>query len=424
MSMNAPGSGVRTNRLRIAVAAVFMDMAFGTIQAWSVFRNPLMESFGWTMSEVTLAFTLHYAAVGVAAVLGGLWMVRAGPRTAGLLAGVLYGSGFLLASGSADRLWVLYLSFGLVGGLGRGMGAIVAVTTVVRWYPDRRGLVSGLSGIGFGTGALVAAPLAARVIPAVGVLATFALLGACCLILVVVTALFMSDPPPGFEPPGWRLAENPRHHRSSRNYTLFEALKTWQAYILCSLAFLNAVAGLGLVSQAAPMAEEMTRVDSFAAGGMVGVVAAAYAVGRFSWAWFSDILGRRWTFVVLYLIQTAVFLSLPSVQAFSAFTILLVFALLCYGGGIGVMPAFLADYFGPDNVGALFGLMIVAQCVGAAVGPMLFAFVRELTGAYALTLWILAGLMAFGGALSFSLRPPEGGILTMLSRLPESTEGA
>lgn len=407
MEPNEPESGGRTNRRRVAVAAVLMDTAFGTIQAWSVFRNPLMESFGWTMSEVTLAFTLHYTAVGIAAVLGGLWIVRAGPRTAGLVAGVLYGAGFLLASGSADRLWVLYLSFGLVGGLGRGVGAIVAVTTVVRWYPDRRGLVSGLSGIGFGIGALVAAPLAARAVPALGVLPTFALLGASCLILVVATALFMSDPPPGFEPPGWRPAEKSRLHRSSRSYTLLDALKTWQAYILCALAFLNAVAGLGLVSQAAPMAEEITGVDSLAAGSMVAAIAAAYAVGRFSWAWVSDIMGRRRTFVALFAMQAAVFSFLPSAEAFSAFTTLAVFALLCHGGGIGVMPAFLADYFGPDNVGALFGLMIVAQCLGAAVGPMLFALLREITGAYALTLWILAALMVLGGVLSFALRPLE-----------------
>jgi OFA family oxalate/formate antiporter-like MFS transporter len=385
-----------------------MDMAFGTIQAWSVFRNPLMEKFGWTMSEVTLAFTLHYAAVGVAALLGGLWIVRVGPRTAGLVAGVLYGSGVCLAGMSADRLWVLYLSFGLVGGLGRGVGAIVAVTTVVRWFPDRRGLVSGLSGIGFGAGALVAAPLAARLIPAVGVLQTFALLGACYLIVVVATALVMKDPPPGFQPPGWQLSEQKHLPRSSKSYTLGESLKTWQAYVLWALAFLNAVAGLGLVSQAAPMAQEITGVDPLAAGGMVGVIAAAYAVGRFSWAWFSDTLGRRWTFLALFLIQAAVFLYLPATDTFAAFTLLAVLALLCHGGGVGVMPAFLADYFGPDNVGALFGLMIVAQCVGAGVGPMLLAFLREATGTYALTLRIIAALMIVGGVLAVLLRPPKG----------------
>jgi OFA family oxalate/formate antiporter-like MFS transporter len=385
-----------------------MDMAFGTIQAWSVFRNPLMETFAWTMSEVTFAFTLHYAAVGVAALLGGLWIVRVGPRTAGLFAGILYGAGVCLVSLSADRLWVLYLSFGLVGGLGRGVGAIVAVTTVVRWYPDRRGLVSGLTGLGFGAGALIAAPLAARLIPALGVLPTFALLGACYLLLVVTTALFMKDPPPGFEPPGWRPSETLHLQRSARSYTLAESLKTWQAYVLAALAFLNAVAGLGLVSQAAPMVQEITGVDSLAAGGMVGVIAAAYAIGRFSWAWFSDTLGRKWTFLALLLIQAAVFLLLPSAGAFSTFTVLAVLALLCHGGGIGVMPAFLADYFGPDNVGALFGLMIVSQCVGAGVGPMLFAFLREVTGTYALTLHIIAALLVAGGVLAVLLRPPEG----------------
>ena len=408
MNMDKFTSRARANRHWIAGAAVLMDMAFGTIQAWSVFRNPLMETFGWTMSEVTFAFTLHYSAVGVAALLGGLWSVRVGSRAAGLVAGVLYGFGLLLASLSANRLWVLYLSFGVMGGLGRGLGAIVAVATVVRWFPDRRGLVSGLTGIGFGAGAVVAAPLAARLIPVVGVLWTFGLLGACCLLVVVVTALVMRDPPPGFNPPGWRPSEKPHLGRSSGSYTLVEGLKTWQAYILGALMFLNAVAGLGLVSQAAPMAQELTRVDPLAAGGMVGLIAAAYAVGRFSWAWFSDILGRQWTFLALFLIQAVVFLSFPSVEAFSVFTSLAVLVLLCHGGGVGVIPAILADYFGPDNVGPLLGLMLVAQCAGAGIGPMLLAFLREVTGTYALTLRIIAALMVGGGILSVLLRPPHG----------------
>ncbi len=398
---------IRANRHWIAFAAVLMDLAFGTIQAWSVFRNPLMETFAWTMSEVTFAFTIHYATVAVSALLGGLWSVRVGSRVSGLLAGVLYGGGFLLASLSANRLWVLYLSFGVIGGFGRGLGAIVAVATVVRWFPDKRGLVSGITGIGFGAGAVVAAPLAARLIPVLGVLWTFGVLGVCCLLLVVATALVMRDPPPGFNPAGVRSLEKQSIGRPRGSYTLLQGLKTSQAYMLGILMFLNAVAGLGLVSQAAPMAQELTHAEALAAGGMVGLIAAAYAVGRFSWAWFSDVLGRQWTFVAMFLIQAVVFFAFPSVEDFSVFTSLALLVLFCHGGGVGVIPAILADYFGSENVGALFGLMLVAQCAGAGVGPMLLAFLREVTGTYTLTLRIIATLMLGGGILSVLLRPPR-----------------
>jgi len=397
-------------RRAIAAAAVFMDMAFGTIQAWSVFRNPLMETYGWTISEVTLAYTLHYAMFGIAAFLGGLWISRVGPRRAGFAAGALYGLGVALASFSEGRLWVLYATYGVMAGLGRGVGGIVAVTTVVRWFPDKRGTASGLTGLGFGTGTLIAAPLAAYLITALGPLATFRAFGTAYLLVVLGTASVMRNPPVGFAPAGWRPAPALLDQQAGRSYTLVESLRTWHLYVLFGLVFFNALAGLGLVSQAAPMAQEVTGVDALSAGGMVGLMAFAYAVGRFSWAWFSDQIGRKWSFAALFLIQAVVFGALPLSARFPFFSALAVIAFLCHGGVVGIIPAFLADCFGPDHVGSLFGLIIVAQATGGVLGPMLQALLREATGTYTPALAAIAALMVIAAGVSIVFRPLRPGL--------------
>ena len=388
------------DRRTIAAAAILMDMAFGTIQAWSVFRNPLMEAYGWTISDVTFTYTLHYAMFGVGAFLGGLWIGRAGPRKAGLAAGMLYGFGVILASYSEGRLGILYAAYGLMAGLGRGVGGVVAVTTVVRWFPDKRGTASGLTGLGFGTGTLIAAPLAAYLITAMGPLATFRVLGTAYLAIVLGTALVMRNPSPGFVPTGWNPETALPGQQAIRSYTLLESLRTRQLYVLFGLVFLNALAGLGLVSQAAPMAQEVTGAKAVMAGGMVGLMAFAYAAGRFSWALFSDRIGRKQSFAILFLIQAVAFGILPLAEHFPVFSALAIIAFLCHGGIVGVMPAFLADCFGPDHVGSLFGLTIAAQAVGGILGPMLQAFLRESTGTYTQALVTVAVLMAAAAAIS------------------------
>src|SRR5881394_2275415 len=183
------------NRWVIAIAGVFLQIALGAVYAWSVFRIPLSKQFGWSISQVTFTFTISIFVLGFASFFGGLWMNRVGPRTVALTAGVFYGLGVFLASFSANKLWWLYLSYGFIGGIGLGLGYIVPVAVLVKWFPDRRGLITGIAVAGFGAGALITAPVATRLIQSVGVLKTFAVLGIAYLIAVVVPALFMKDPP-------------------------------------------------------------------------------------------------------------------------------------------------------------------------------------------------------------------------------------
>src|SRR3954465_10595179 len=190
------------NRWVIAIAGVFLQIALGAVYAWSVFRVPLAKQFGWSISEVTLTFTISIFVLGVSAFFGDLWLNRKGPRVGALARGTLSGLGVFLASFS-HTLWWLYLSYGVVGGIGLGLSYIVPVAVLVKWFPDRRGLITGVAVGGFGAGALITAPLATRLIQSVGVLHTFAYLGIAYLVVTVIAGLFMHNPPDGWRPDGW-----------------------------------------------------------------------------------------------------------------------------------------------------------------------------------------------------------------------------
>src|SRR5438874_2073482 len=255
------------NRWVIAIAGVFLQIALGAVYAWSVFRVPLAKQFGWSISEITLTFTICIFVLGFAAFFGGLWLNRKGPRIVALTGGALYGVGVFLASFSQSLSW-LYLTYGVIGGIGLGFSYIVPISVLVKWFPDRRGLITGIAVGGFGAGALVTAPVATRLIQSVGVLSTFAYLGVVFLIVTIVGGYFMQNPPEGWKPAGWRPNETQVSHRSNRNYTLGEALRTWQWWALWLLLFLNTSAGISVISQEAPLFQELARVSAVIAAGM------------------------------------------------------------------------------------------------------------------------------------------------------------
>ena len=219
------------NRWLIAAAGVVMQIALGSVYSWSVFSKPLSNAFGWSSSQVTWTFSITLLTLGFAAFFGGLWMARVGPRTVGITAGVLYGVGVFLASFANNNLTMLYLTYGLIGGIGIGLGYIVPVATLVKWFPDKRGLITGLAVAGFGAGSLITAPVATSLIGSVGVLQTFAYLGIAYLILVVGAAFFMQNPPAGYRPAGWAPSESQKT-TAAANFTLGQALRTWQWYAL------------------------------------------------------------------------------------------------------------------------------------------------------------------------------------------------
>src|SRR5579863_7057962 len=333
------------NRWIIAAAGVVMQIAFGAVYAWSVFRIPLSQAHRWTIAEVTAAFEVAIFVLGLAAFAGGLWMKRSGPRPVALTAAVLYGLGTML-TGTAHSLSLLYLMYGVIGGAGLGLGYIVPIATLVRWFPDKRGMITGLAVAGFGAGALVTAPVANTLIASGGVGHAFEVLGLAYLVVVLACALVMRNPPEGFVPAGFRAAASQSGRPASRNFTLRQALGTWQWYALWLTLFLNTTAGIAIISQASPMAQEISGVSAATAAGMVGLISIANGSGRFLWAWFSDAVGRRTVFLMMFLLQSVAFLLLSQVHHFGVLSLLAFVILLCYGGGFGTMPAFATDYFG------------------------------------------------------------------------------
>ncbi|MBV8113446.1 MAG: OFA family MFS transporter [Silvibacterium sp.] len=393
-------------RWGIALAAILVQMALGAVYAWSVFRVPVSKLFHATIPQVTLTFTIAIFVLGVAAFFGGLWLNRSGPRIVVLTAGLLYGGGIFLASFSSGLPW-LYLTYGFIGGVGLGFGYIVPISVLVKWFPDRRGLMTGVAVGGFGAGALITAPVATRLIQSVGVLHTFAYLGITYLIVIWAAGWFMTNPPTGWQPAGWTPKPLLASQRAAKDFRLGEALKTWQWWALWLLLFLNTSAGISVISQEAPMFQDLAKVTALVAAGMVGIVSLGNAIGRVFWAWVSDGVTRRYTFVVMYLLQVVLFWLLPSIHSVGGLTVLTFIILMCYGGGFGTMPAFAADYFGARNVGPIYGLMLTAWGFASAFGPLLIAHMRQSSGSYQTGLHVIAVIMAVSIVMPLVVRPPR-----------------
>lgn len=396
-----------TNRWGIAAAGFLMQMALGAVYAWSVFRTPLAKQFHWSIEDVTFTFTVSIFVLGVAAFFGGLWLNKKGPRVVALTGGFLYGLGVFLASFSANKLWWLYLSYGVIGGTGVGFSYIVPIAVLVKWFPDRRGLITGIAVGGFGAGALVTAPIATRLIQSVGVLHTFAYLGIAYLVVTVATGYFMQSPPANWKPNGWEPSRTQSAQRAARDYTLGRALKTWQWWALWTLLFLNTSAGISIISQESPMFQEIAKASVIVAAGMVGIASIGNAFGRIFWAWVSDAITRRWTFVVMFVVQVGLFWLLPGLSSVAILAVVSFIILMCYGGGFGTMPAFAADYFGSKNVGPIYGLMLTAWGTASAFGPLLIAYMRQSSGSYTSGIHVIACVMAVSAVLPVLVAPPK-----------------
>jgi len=218
---------------------------------------------------------------------------------------------------------------------------------------------------------------------------------------------FMQNPPDGWKPAGWVPSTTQTKQRAALDYTLGDALKTWQWWALWALLFLNTSAGISIISQESPMFQEIAKVSAVVAAGMVGVASIGNAVGRVFWAWMSDSITRRWTFVTMFLLQVGLFWIFPGTSSAAILTVLAFIILMCYGGGFGTMPAFAADYFGSKNVGPIYGLMLTAWGFASAFGPLLIAHLRQSSGSYTSGLHVIAGIVAVSMLLPILVSPPK-----------------
>jgi OFA family oxalate/formate antiporter-like MFS transporter len=391
----------------MAAAGVCLQMALGAAYAWSVFRIPLSKEFGWSISQITWVFLISWFFLGCTTTIGGLWMKRVGPKIVAMTAGLLWGGGVFLASFSAHRLWWMYLTYGVIGGIGLGMGYIVPITVLVKWFPDRRGLITGIAVAGFGAGALFSAPAAGWLILHVGLMPTFGYLGVAYGIIAITAGAFMKNPPEGWVPEGWTPSAKHISQRANRDYTLGEALGTWQWWALSALMSINTMAGLSIVTQASPIFQEMGGATVKIAARLVGIIAIGNGAGRIFWSWVSDLTTRKTAFFMMYLVEAALFWAYHTLHSLPALFVATFILVMCYGGAYGITPAFAADYFGPRDVGSIFGLMMLPWAFASAFGPSLFAYLRQTKGNYNQALMFLGGLMTVALLLPILVHPPR-----------------
>jgi OFA family oxalate/formate antiporter-like MFS transporter len=384
-------------RWGIAAAAVAMQLCLGTVYAWSIFKKPLMSAHGWSETQTQTTFMIASLMFAVAVAFGGTLVDRRSPRLVGILGGLLFGSGLVLAAlaNRLESIGLLYVTYGLLTGSGGGFGYAVPVATLIRWFPDKRGLVTGLAVMGYGFGSFLMGNIGPRLILSVGVAQTFLIWGVVSLVVVLCAVLFMHNPPAGWSVTVRRessLAEV----RDKTAFLYSQALRTPQLWILWLILFLNVTAGLGLISQLSPMAQDVIRSEAGVAlnagrmesiaivSGMIVAIGAVFnGIGRLGWSWISDAWGRKQVFVIICLSQAAGYFLLAQSMSTMVFTVLVCYLLACYGGTLASMPAFAADEFGSVHIGKIYGTIFTACGLAGLAGPYLFARVKTATGSFA-----------------------------------------
>jgi OFA family oxalate/formate antiporter-like MFS transporter len=400
---------LESKRWLIAIAAIIMQLCLGTVYAWSVFKLPLMKTHGWSETSVQATMMILMAVIGVSAAFGGTLVDKKGPRFVATIGGILFGAGVLLA-GLADHigsLALLYVGFGVIGGLGNGFGYVTPIATLIRWFPDKRGLITGLAVMGFGAGAFFMGRIAPGMVIDMGVANTFYIWGVIFLILVTGAAQFYKNPPKGWLPAGFTPSTTTVSAADS--FTFDEAVKRPQWWMLWGMLFLNVAAGLGLISQLSPLAQVVVKnaspgispADLAIQGGTILAVASIFnGLGRLFWASLSDKIGRKMVFMVMFLSQAALYILLPQISNVIFFTVIACYLLACYGGGFATMPPFTADSFGPGYIGKVYGIMLTAWACAGVVGPFVFA---QIPG---MALYVAAGLLVAGFVLALSFTRP------------------
>lgn len=394
--------GALRNRWLIAAAALLVQVCLGSVYAWSVFVKPLTATEPWSLTQVSTTFTMAMACLGIGTVIGGWWQDKVGPRIVTTFAGVIYGLGFLIASFSASHhsLLGIYLGYGLFSGLGMGLGYICPVAMITKWFPDKRGLMTGVNVMGFGVAALIMGPIAARLINKTDVPTTLVVFGVIYGAIIIIASQFFVNPPQNWVPEGWVPKSKVSKTASAVHYTPKQALSTGRFWLLWAMLSLNTSAGIMIVSQASPLSQQQLGITAVQAATIVGIIGIFNGGGRIFWAWISDMIGRSQAYFLIFAIQIPLFFYLPTVHNVTVFTIVVCIIELCYGGGFGVMPSFTADFFGSKYVGGIYGWILLGWGFAAIPSPLLMAYIRQTTGTYDYA------IIALGGVLIFSLIIP------------------
>ena len=399
---------VKKNRWLIALAAVGIHISIGSVYAWSVFTGPLQESIGWSLSDVSFTFSLAILFLGLSAAFMGHFVEKYGPRASGLVSTSFFSLGMATAGYAVqiESLWMLYLGYGVFGGIGLGIGYITPVSTLVKWFPDRRGMATGLAIMGFGFAAMIASPAMEFLMNEFSIAATFYILAVIYFIVMLASSLYLERPPEGFVPAGMREGDDsPKEVKKDYvQLTANEAIKTKRFYFLWLMLFINITCGIAILAVASPMAQEITGVTVAAAALIVGVMGVFNGAGRLIWASISDYIGRPNVYTIFFAIQIVVFAVLPVVTNEYLFAILLFIMISCYGGGFASIPAYIGDIFGTKQLGAIHGYILTAWAAAGLAGPFIVAEIYEATASYTLTLYIFTAMFVVALIISLWIR--------------------
>ena len=377
------------NRWLIALSAIGIHICIGSVYAWSVLTKPIMQAMGFTLKETTWTFSIAILFLGLSAGFLGDYVEKYGPRKSGLTSTCFFGLGMF---GTAlalhlNSLPLLYLFYGVIGGIGLGTGYITPVSTLVKWFPNNRGFATGLAIMGFGFASLIAGPLMQILVAKYGLVQNVIILGCVYMVIMAASALYL-EPPKASN--GGPSGINVKSILPDTQFTAKEARKTWQFYALWWIFFTNITCGIGLLAVASPMAQEVVKMTPMAAASMVGIIGLINGLGRIFWSTISDYLGRSTVYVVFFLIQIFAFYALAETSSAFIFQLIVFVIISCYGGGFSCMPAFLSDLFGTKELSAIHGKILTAWGMAGIAGPLLLSWIRETTNSYSITLYFFS----------------------------------
>jgi MFS family permease len=425
------------NRFMVPPAALCVHLCIGQAYAFSTFNLPLSKLIGltksapgdWTLVQLGWIFSIAIVCLGLSAAVFGRWVEAAGPRKAMFVAALCFSGGFLISAiGIAQhQLWLLYLGYGALGGCGLGIGYISPVSTLIKWFPDRPGMATGFAIMGFGGGALIAAPLSVALMDhyktasSSGVLETFVTMGVLYFIFMMIGALVVKVPAEGWSPKGWVASQHPKKLVTTANVDVNTAFGTAQFWLLWGVLCMNVSAGIGVLGQASPMIQEMFtgRVTAASGAAFVGLLSLFNMAGRIVWSSTSDYIGRRPTYMIFFLLGIVLYFSVPTIGrlgSIPAFIIAFGIILSMYGGGFATIPAYLRDVFGTMHVGAIHGRLLTAWSTAGVLGPVLVNYIRQYqidhgvpkAQAYSITMYIMCALLLVGFLCNLFMRPvPE-----------------
>jgi MFS family permease len=472
----APGAGLLDreriiakagfNRWLVPPAALCIHLCIGMAYGFSVFWLPLSRALGisksvacpdlsllgelfttscdWRISSLGWMYTLFFVFLGGSAAIWGGWLERSGPRKAGVVAALCWCGGLMISAVGVitHQLWMMWLGSGVIGGIGLGLGYISPVSTLVKWFPDRRGMATGMAIMGFGGGAMIGAPLADllmntfRTADSVGVWQTFVAMGAIYFVFMLVGAFGYRLPPAGWRPEGWTPPDSANAMITQKHVHLRDAHKTPQFWLIWGVLCLNVSAGIGVIGMASPMLQEIfggslighpevkfLQLDdsqraaiAAIAAGFTGLISLFNIGGRFFWASLSDYIGRKNTYYTFFLLGIALYAGAPWAAHFGSKALFVAFfcvILSMYGGGFATVPAYLADVFGTQFVGAIHGRLLTAWSTAGIIGPSVVNYIREAQIAagvprdsvYDFTMYILAGMLVLGFVCNLMVRP-------------------